>query len=289
MTIFVIHYTVIITHYRREANLLNTLEGLRRQTALPIEVIVVDMGNGIGSLGAFPFDLKLVDFDLDREFMPLAAARNHGAYQSSTEQLIFLDVDCVPAEDFCEKMAEISFRKNGLVMGTPLYMLGAISESTTPQNLKEQSIFHPARPKVNGVKKESCYELFWSLCFSIPKQRFLEMGAFDENYEGYGAEDTDFALNTKAAGIPFYLSGAEVYHQQHPIYIPPLNHLEPIVNNCNRFHQKWGYWPMADCLHDFKTLGYIDWNAESKKMIRLMRLPNPEQVQERLLKNAPYR
>ncbi len=284
-----IHYTVIITHYQREANLRNTLEGLRRQTVLPIEVIVVDMGKGIKSLGAFPFELQVIDFDIEGAFMPLAAARNHGAYQSSTEQLVFLDVDCIPAENFGEKMTEISLRKNGLVMGTPLYMLGAVSDSNTPQNLKERSIYHPARPKVNGVKKENCYELFWSLCFSIPKHRFMEMGGFDVKYEGYGAEDTDFALNMKVAGIPFYLSDAEVYHQQHPIYIPPLNHLEPIVNNCNRFYQKWGYWPMADCLHDFKALGYIDWNTESNKMIRLKRLPSSEQVQQRLLKNAPYR
>ncbi len=282
-------YSVVITHYQREGNLGNTLKGLSQQTVTPSEIIVVDMGNGPALENGFPFEITVVDFLGSWQFMPLAAARNLGAEHCRTEQLVFLDVDCIPAKDFCEKMAAASGSKNALVMGSPRYMLGAMDIGIGMEECTDNSIFHPSRPLVNGIVREECYEMFWSLCFSIPKELFEHVGGFDNRYQGYGAEDTDFALEAKKAGIPFYLADAEVYHQQHPVYIPPLNHLEPIVKNCNLFYWKWGYWPMADCLKDFTDMGYIEWDLKRNVPIILMRRPSAHEVGERLAKNAPYR
>ena len=281
--------SVIIPYYQREGNLRNTLSGIGRQTVPPKEVIVVDMGDGIEAQGNFPFPLKIVPLKQKRHHLPLAAARNFGAQLSLTEHLVFLDVDCIPGENFCEKMVEACSQNEALVMGSPRYLLSKWETDASPLRLRQQSIVHPSRPSVCGVEKENCYEMFWSLCFSMPKILFLEMGGFDEGFEGYGAEDTDFALEVKKAGIHFFLSDAEVYHQQHPVYIPPLNHLEPIVNNCNRFHSKWGYWPMTDCLSEFTEMGFIDWAPEAKAPITVKRRPSRQQIQERLVRNVPYR
>lgn len=281
-------YSVIITHYHREGNLKNTLNGLNLQTVLPTEVIVIDMGKGIEVQNNFGFTLTIVNFARSWQFMPLAAARNLGAEQSSTEHLVFLDVDCIPSHNFCQKIVAASSSRNALAMGSPRYMLNKYME-TGVEDLRENSIFHPSRPVVAGIKKEECYELFWSLCFSLSSELFQHIGGFDDSYEGYGAEDTDFALEVKKAGVPFYLTDAEVYHQQHPIYVPPLNHLEPIVKNSNLFFIKWGYWPMVDCLQDFSDMGYIHWQAERDLPITLERKPTTQDIGKRLIKNAPYR
>lgn len=287
-------YSVIITHYQRQENLRNTLTGLSSQTILPNEVIVVDMGDGVGPLDAYAFELNIIELDKRWNFMPLAAARNLGADHSICPHLVFLDVDCIPATDFCEKMVKACFEENALVMGSPRYMLSGkggnpLMKTLKMRTLKEGSIFHPARPLIMGTKSEGCYELFWSLCFSIPKEQFTHVGGFDEGYEGYGAEDTAFALQVKKAGVPFFLSDAEVYHQQHPIYVPPLNHLEAIVKNSNRFYRKWGYWPMVDCLEEFTEMGYIDWKVKRDIPIVLNRRPSTSEIQKQLVKNAPYR
>ncbi len=284
-----IPYSVIITHYNRESNLNNTLKGLGFQTVTPSEVIVVDMGNGLTLENAYPFEITIVDFFSSWKFMPLAAARNLGAEHCRTEQIVFLDVDCIPEKDFCEKMVSASISETGLIMGTPRYMLGQIEIGTEIEECLDNSIFHPSRPLVNGIMKEDCYEMFWSLCFSISKELFEHIGGFDDCFKGYGAEDTDFALEAKKAGIPFYISDAVVYHQQHPVYIPPLNHLEPIVKNCNFFFSKWGYWPMADCLTEFVGMGYIQWDVETNAPITIIRKPSDDEVKKRLVKNAPYR
>lgn len=283
-------FSVIITHFERARNLHHTLQGLALQSVPPTEVLVVNMGGDIGKLQKCPFELRIIDYRKKWRHLPLAAARNLGAENCSADILFFLDVDCIPSPSYCERMLNDSQQVDGaLVMGTPRYMLSARNPDMSLHHLRELSVHHPSRPVVQGISPENCYEMFWSLCFSISRASFLKMGGFDENYEGYGAEDTDFALKAKDAGVPFYLSDAEVYHQQHPIYVPPVNQLEPIVNNCNLFHKKWGYWPMADCLQDFKDLGYIEWKSECNTPIEVVRLPSDQQIHTHLVDNAPYR
>ena len=281
-------FSVIITHFKREANLVNTLNGLCKQSLLPHEVIVIEMGDCSLRYGTYPFTLNIIRYDGSWSNMPLAAARNLGADHAVTEHLIFLDVDCIPSTTFCEKMYLASVKKDALIMGSPRYLLHN-SVNTEFEALAENSTLHPSRPEISELRKECCYELFWSLCFSIPKEAFGYVGGFDDSYEGYGGEDTDFALEVKKAGILFYLSEAEVYHQQHPVYIPPLNHLEAIVKNSNIFYSKWNYWPMADCLLDFASMGYIHWNETKDTPVDILSMPTNGEIQSRLIKNAPYR
>jgi len=225
--------TVIITHYNRETNLTNALDGLNKQSIIPDRVVVIDMGSPLPTQPAFKFELLIIPFPYDWSRMPLAAARNFGATHALSGTLIFLNVDCIPAVNFCEAMARAASEKDGLVMGTPKYLLFPTPEVIDENWLETNSVFHPIRPLVKTIRKESCYELFWSLCFAIPATIFDTIGGFDELYTGYGAEDTDFALHVQKHKIPFYLSPVGVYHQQHPVYVPPINHLQSIVQNCN--------------------------------------------------------
>lgn len=282
-------YSVIITHFHREVNLINTLHGLDVQSVLPSEVLVVDMGNGLQIKNDYRFDLKILDLDMKWTHMPLAAARNYGAENATTENLVFLDVDCIPSPEFCETLADLASLNGALVMGYPKYIVNNAAIGNGIRELGANSVPHPARPMIKTLRKEDCYELFWSLCFAITGELFEYVGGFDENYEGYGAEDTDFALEVKKAGVPFYLSASEVYHQQHPVYVPPLNHLKSIVRNCNYFYMKWGYWPMEDCLCDFAEMGFIDWLPEKEVPTLILSSPTETDIKKRLVKNAPYR
>ena len=289
-------FSVIINHANRQRNLKNTLLGLQAQTCMPTEVIVINYGDDIATLEFPPLTLRVINYDHNCEFMPVAAARNFGARHSAYDQYIFLDVDCIPAKDFCEKMLGASLRYKGLIMGSPRYLLSPIPEQgevnsfATDQNyLTQNSTLHPSRPVIKEVKLETCYELFWSLCFSISKEIFLALNGFDEGYQGYGIEDTDFALKAKQKGVPFYLSPVEVFHQQHPIYNPPINHLNSIIPNCNRYFNKWGHWPMVKSLKDFAALGFIEFTKNSQPPLKIIQTPSKNDVDARLVENAPYR
>ena len=282
-------YTVIIPHFNRDSNLRHTLRGIASQTVAPGEVIIVEMGDGPNFMIDCPFEVNVVGMVQDWEFLPVAEARNVGVLHSQFENLVFLDVDCIPAADFCEKIISQVKETDGLVMGSPKYLCYAKDRNRAIKSLPELSIFHPARPLVQGFRLEDDHNMFWSLCFGISRRRFEEVGGFDEGYSGYAVEDTDFGQKLKQAKVPFYLSDAEVYHQQHPVYSPPLNHLESIVRNANHFMRKWGYWPMAGCLDEFREMGLIEWDPTGEGPITIRCRPTKGQIRKRLLRNVPYR
>ncbi|MGB3151279.1 MAG: glycosyltransferase [Maribacter sp.] len=281
--------SVVITHYNRELNLRNTLIGLNKQSVPPAEVIVVNLGSDIDLPKNLDYPIALMTYPEEWTLMPIAAARNLGAKYADNKNFIFLDVDCIPSEGFYQTMEADLNSTNGLVMGLPRYMLGKTVDCLPWDMLLSRSVLHPARPKVCSLRKETCYELFWSLCFGISKTSYERIGGFDENFVGYGGEDTDFAKTAEQLSIPFFLNAAVVYHQQHPIYVPPLNHLEAIVANSNYYYSKWGEWPMQDCLTDFTNMAYIHWNAKHCSRIEIRKLPSQEKIREHLIPNAPYR
>jgi len=67
-----------------------------------------------------------------------------------------------------------------------------------------------------------------------------EIGGVDEGFVGYGGEDTDFSFTARQTGMPMqWLSEGTAFHRWHPSPNPPLDHLESIVMNSQRFFDKW--------------------------------------------------
>lgn len=96
------------------------------------------------------------------------------------------------------------------------------------------------------------------MSFAVTAQAWRSMEHFDESYTGYGGEDTDFAFRQRAAGRTLrWVGGAHVYHQWHPVSSPPWEHLDDILANAERFHRRWGMWPMRGWLDAFAAAGAI--------------------------------
>jgi len=281
--------SVVIVHYKRKANLHNTLMGLKLQRVRPNEVIVIDFDKDLQLERDYGFDLKIVIYDDSWRHLPVAAARNLGAAESRTENLIFLDVDCIPNQNFIGDLVKTDIPEDALVMATPYYLLGSIQNNWTYEELNRLSIPHHSRPTVSRLTLEKNYFLFWSLCFFQTKATFDLLGGFDERYTGYAIEDTDFALKAKQNEIPFYLHPSLVFHQQHPVYKPPINHLLALTANCNKFYEKWQLWPVPDALSAFKEMGLISWNLHKNRAIEIINKPTPEEIEDCRLENVPYR
>ncbi|CAL4858723.1 hypothetical protein MMM2322_00361 [Microbacterium sp. MM2322] len=102
------------------------------------------------------------------------------------------------------------------------------------------------------------YALFWSLSFALTPETWRRIGGFDEAYEGYGGEDTDFAFRMRAQGVPLvWTGGAHAYHQYHQTSSPPWQHLDDILRNGALFHERWGEWPMTGWLDAFERGGGV--------------------------------
>lgn len=319
--------SIITTCYGRHQHLINLLTSLVSGSARPAEVIVVNDDVSSDQFAKFELNIiqlptALTQSDTNSDIgadmsigtsgdmsnslvtktgFDIGRNRNIGARHATYEDLIFLDVDCIVSYDFIEGLAgKLKAKPQALLMGQPRYLTRPLTdiESQNLRDLKradswltDLSVLNPYRynlgREVDMVVTQD-YGAFWSLCFAITKSRFEQMGGFDTHYVGYGAEDTDFAFMARALGIEFYLTDDVVYHQQHGVYRPPLNHLSSIVINANRFYDKWQHWPMDGWLESFAEMGLIDWEAGQSNPIIITRLPSDEQIRAAHCPDAPY-
>ncbi|RFA13691.1 glycosyltransferase [Subtercola boreus] len=195
----------------------------------------------------------------------LARGRNAGAasaIEGGAEILVFLDADCLPGPDLLGLYGEAAVGHPESVLCGPVTYLPEGTQPLTPDQLRAATAPHGARPNLpTGETKAGTdgeYDLFWSLSFACMSRLWLRTGGFDEAYEGYGAEDTDFAARLRSSAIELrWVGGAHAYHQYHPTSSPPWQHLDDILRNAALYRERWGSWPMEGWLAAFAEAGAI--------------------------------
>ena len=258
----------------RPAHLRNVLLGLERQTQPPAEFIVAVMQDA-------PYDLPETGFPIRQILvpgrdLPLAAARNRGVAAASGDDIVVLDVDCIPGPDLVADYARALGELDGLLMGEVLHLperatLGAWDDASLDAVAERHS--DRRGPPASGIEICQDYRCFWSLNFAIRRSTFEATGGFDERYVGYGGEDTDFGKLLDQRGIPIaWMKGARAYHQYHPHHMPPVHHLDSVVRNAELFESKWGYRTMGHWLYAFRVMGLIDDTPDQP--IRILRRPD---------------
>ena len=319
----IIPVSVITTCYGRNRHLYHLLSSLAQGSVRPSEVIVVNDDADPERLAQYPLNIIQIatsdyatlnsNSELSVSSKPnntgfdIGRNRNLGAAKASHDALIFLDVDCIVAPTFIEQLhTKLQAHPKALLMGQPRYLTRPLTDNEGIQlqqgqlprtNLDNLSVYNPYRfnfnssecnTKATAIEQTQDYGAFWSLCFAISKAQFEQIDGFDTHYVGYGAEDTDFAFTARKLGIDFYLTNDVIYHQQHSVYRPPLNHLSSIVINANRFYNKWQHWPMGGWLEAFAEMGLIDWHAKQRNPIILISKPSTADIEKAHYPNAPY-
>lgn len=264
--------SVCTIYANRQQHLQNLVLSLKRSQLTPEQLVVVCMNDRPPNLPATSFPIDTATINTTDGRLPLAAARNKAAEIATAEKLIFLDVDCIGDRHLIENFNYHLNCEAALYSGSVRYLNHHWQPNNwTEETLNQQSALHQLQGSaVTGTEKVAHpYEMFWSLCFGIRKQTFARLGGFDTSYTGYGGEDTDFSFQARSQGIPLYKIGALAYHQFHPSYSPPLNHLAEIVDNARIFADKWQIFPMAKWLRQFADMGYLTWQGDRLEIIRL--------------------
>jgi len=265
---------VTIVKNRRTA-LINMMKGLERCTSKPSELIIIHMNEEPYQLLTATFPIKQYVLD-SVHHLPLAAARNAAVSFASHDRIVFLDADCIPETNFLSRFHTAFTSSDALISGRVRYLTAqAMEKDDLFERMKEYSLADPVRERVDQYP----YELFWSLNFGCSKTIFKKIGGFDEFFTGYGAEDTDFAFAAKLKAVPMNTINAMAYHQYHPSYDPPVNHLIDIISNAKAFQTKWGIWPMEGWLSKFEHAGLIKW---SKNHLELIRMPSALEMEKAL-------
>lgn len=257
---------VITIAHGRHDHWINQRIALSRQTVLPDLHILVAMQDPHIPIDHDEPPLSVRHLRAETSRLPLARARNRGAENAlswGADLLIFLDVDCLPGQELVSSYATAAMHsdyRDSLLCGPVTYLASSVKGANVFDNMDELDDPHPARPapERGSTLSGGNPEQFWSLSFALTANTWRTIGGFNEEFTGYGGEDTDFGLLANRAGIDLaWVGGARAYHQFHPIEDPPVRHLHDILRNGRIFAKRWGYWPMSGWLDQFEELGLV--------------------------------
>lgn len=253
----------------RNEMLSRLLDGLDAGDRLPAEVVVARCGGADPRpvVGDHPYPVRVLEVESPDDRIPYAPARNRCAAAARAPAVAFLDADCIPAAGYVAALTDALADVDALATGEVLYLPPDTPSGADESDLRRLGRPHPhrERPPAEGVAVGGRHELVWGLHMALRGATFHALGGFDEGYRGYAGEDTDLAVAARTAGVPVALvAGAEVFHQHHDSWEPPLQQAAATVANAQRFRDRWGWWPMAGWLADMAALGIIRWSAEAE-------------------------
>lgn len=291
--------SVIIPTYNRSRLLEYTLKSLALQK-LPrdeFEVIVADDGSydDTRSLVARYQDkmnLRYV-FQEDKGYRP-ASARNKGIILSQSELCLFIDSG-VLLDDQCLS-AHINFHR---AASSPVaaigYVYGFDQEGADQEKLESVINVEDPSGTISGFRKHNfCPDVrephyikyndrienlpapwifFWTCNVSVKRQYLLEVGMFDESYDGnWGCEDNDLGIRLQQMGIRVTLNRKAL-----SIHYPHYKDMEEKASqgyaNCVFFHNKFNTLETSLFLDNYirnLTNEFVDINAMIYESMALM-------------------
>lgn len=274
-------FSIVTIVKGRRKQLANLLNSIKESTIAryDIQVVCMDDLDGMATPEGLNLSIHLIN---DDHALPLAAARNMGITATKTDNVIFIDVDCIVSPTLFANML-MALQAENIIAAYPLY-LSVLPDTGNYGDLKDNAVTHPARERI-PVGQPIEHLQFWSLIFAIQKQTFEKIGGFDESFTGYGAEDTDFAMTFHQAGVKQIFVRDYVLHQYHDKHDPPLNYLDSIIENATRYRGKWDVLPMKRWLRAFEGMGLVEIDQAGK--ITVMQQPTDNQIKNSVSRH-PY-
>lgn len=213
-------FSLIVTTYNRPDALLAVLDALACQEgAGPFEVIIADDGSrpdtaALIASRADNYPVPLLHIWQDDMGFRAAAARNKAALQASGEYLIFLDGDCLPLPDFCAQHRLLQ-ESGWCVAGSRILLSESFTRSLLANANPAQVVHWRSAEWRLAVKRHQANKA--SACWRWPlgplrkfggrrwqrvrtcnlgvwRMDFVAVNGFDESFNGWGYEDSDFAV-----------------------------------------------------------------------------------------------
>ncbi|WP_201276665.1 glycosyltransferase family 2 protein [Marisediminicola senii] len=212
--------SVIVVHYRQQAELDRTLAALARQDYDgPIEVTVVDDGSPVAPV--VPPAVRLIVQD-DLGFRA-GMARNRGARESGGELLVFLDADTTPEPGYVRAITRLPWlapetvtvgrRRHADLAGTspddPIEECAPARAIDEPQWL--DTAYAQSRNLLDADDRS--YRFVIGAVMACSRWFFDEVGGFDEEFSEYGGEDWEWAYRSWArGGLLAHVPAAVAWH-----------------------------------------------------------------------------
>ena len=210
--------SIIIPTFNRFIILNKILNNLNRQLEdFKNEVIICDSFSTDGTRELFNGSNKLFK-NLNIIYRHnisnnLSAKRNEGIILSKYNNLILLDDDCIPLENFINDYCEV-FRKaseKDIFSGLVVYDENHLKKSNY---LKFKSSRHFNKEFVSKEKALQTDQIVAMNMGIIKNSFFVKSKLFDEGFTGYGFEDYEFAFRLKNYGFNLKTCNAKILHDE---------------------------------------------------------------------------
>lgn len=251
--------SLIITTYNRKEALAPVLESILHLRILPYEVLIADDGSKedtktlIQSYQArFPCPLRHIWHE-DKGFR-LSAIRNRAIQAAKGEYIIIIDGDMIVEQDFIKD--HLAYAKSGVFLQGSRILLGEYITQTITQSPKHfdlafcQSgikgklkdrlkakrnalltslILRFSCIKANVFDKKDLIKGIRGCNMSFYKQDCLAINGFNESFEGWGREDSEFVARFLFNGgqmrrLKFAAIAYHLYHEESKRELLPANH-----------------------------------------------------------------
>ena len=208
--------SLIITTYNRPDALFLVLKSLECQSRLPYEVIIADDGSSIKTHDLIEefkaqTDLKIIhSFQHDKGFRA-AKSRNKAISKASGDYIILVDGDMVLHHNFINDHEKNS--QSGYFVQGPRVLLNIDRTSEILEN--HNLALHFLSPGLNN-RKNAIHSNFLSNIFSTKKNLLrgikscnisffrkdcISVNGFNNQFEGWGREDSEFFMRLMNLGI----------------------------------------------------------------------------------------
>jgi glycosyltransferase involved in cell wall biosynthesis len=195
---------LIVTTFNRPKALDRVLESIVAQDVRPGLVVIVDDGSGVDSRSIVEKFLSVLDIVYcwmpDRGFRA-ARIRNLGILRSRDfGRLIFVDGDCVLPPHFVRAHLELGSKSNKIIAGNRILLGKGITEDIENGNTRLDKVFFSRflfQWLPLGILrdlKRDCWQTVRTCNMSVSAHNVRLIQGFDEEYEGWGREDSDFVI-----------------------------------------------------------------------------------------------
>ena len=206
--------SIIIPTWNRKEKLIKLIEKIISKIVkidIKYEIIVCDSFSTDGSQNhikkRFGKNKKIIYLNVKENIISLK--RNRGLKISKYQNILFLDDDCLPIENF------FKYIKNYLENSK--YNQIFCGQYSTQKKLISKSNYHKFRDsknlKTNEEKKINYKNIITGCCF-FNKKKITKKLHFNEDIYGYGLEDIEWAFRLNKSKFDIILTKAKVDHQE---------------------------------------------------------------------------
>lgn len=210
-----IPFSIIIGTYNQSKVIGDLAEALGRQTIQGFEIHLCDDGSTDGTREAFEAKLNPLlkkNYHYHRQEnkgMRLAKNVNQGIKAAQGEYCVFIMGDSFPDEHYLEVLNQF-VRPTRVLCGVRYQIDNGVGVDVD-YRLKKKVI-----PPENVMLPNRPFNMLTGNGLCIPTQALREHGGWDEELEGYGAEDTEVVARLYYKGYVCYsLVDAKLFHHFH--------------------------------------------------------------------------